>query len=86
MNYEDKIKEIESIIEKLNEGKVPMAEAVKNFERASELTKECYKELNELKGKVSIIKEELGMLIEEDIDEWKFQNYLENDLKKLQQE
>lgn len=66
MNYEEKIKELESIIEKLNEGKVPMAEAVKNFERASQLAKECYKELNDLKGKVSVIKDELGTLIEED--------------------
>ena len=77
MNYEQAIKELEEITLKLNEGKVPMSEAVKLFDRGVELSKFCYKELNQLKGKVTIVKEELGTLIEE--EEWKYQNYLEKD-------
>ena len=66
MNYEQAIKELEEITLKLNEGKVPMSEAVKLFDRGIELSKFCYKELNQLKGKVTTVKEELGTLIEEE--------------------
>lgn len=66
MTYEQAIKELEEITEKLNEGKVPMSEAVKLFDRGVELSKFCYKELNNLKGKVTTIKEELGALLEEE--------------------
>ena len=66
MTYEEAIKELEEITQKLNDGKVPMSEAVKLFDRGVELSKFCYKQLNELKGKVTIIKEELGTLLEEE--------------------
>ena len=66
MTYEQAIKELEEITEKLNTGKVPMSEATKLFDRGVELSKFCYKELNNLKGKVTTVKEELGALLEEE--------------------
>lgn len=73
MKYEDAIKELEEIIEKLNTGKLSMSDASKYFERGAELSKFCYEELKSVKGKVSVIKEELGALLEE--EEWGFLNY-----------
>ena len=75
MNYEEAMKELEEITKKLNDGKLAISEASKLFDRGVELSKFCYKELNELKGKISVVKNELGALIEEDEEIWSFQNY-----------
>lgn len=66
MKYEDALKELEEITEKLSEGKIPLSEATKYFDRGVELTKFCYQELNSIKGKVTIIREELDKLQEEE--------------------
>lgn len=68
MKYEEALKELEEIVEKLSEGKIPLSEATKYFDRGVELTKFCYQELNTVKGKVTVIKEELGKLQEEEAE------------------
>ncbi len=65
LTYEQASKELEEIVAKLENGNLPMAEAVKAFERGQELVKFCFGELDTAKGKLTIIKEELGKLIEE---------------------
>lgn len=70
MKYEEALKELEQIIINLNDSKIPMSEAIKVFERGLELSKFCYKQLNEVKGKISIIKEELGALLEEENEDF----------------
>lgn len=66
MKYEEALKELEEIITKLNETKTPLSEATKIFERGLELSKFCYNELNQAKGKISVIREELGALLEDE--------------------
>lgn len=66
MNYEEAIKELENIIAKLNDPKCPLVEATKDFERGVELSQQCYKELEQIKGKITIIKETLEGLTEEE--------------------
>ena len=66
MKYEEAIKELEVIISKLSESKVNMSDACAMFERGLELSKFCYGELNKAKGKITVIKEELGALLEEE--------------------
>lgn len=63
--YEQASKELEEIVAKLENGNLPMNEAVKLFERGQELVKFCFGELDSAKGKLTVIKEELGKLIEE---------------------
>lgn len=63
--YEQASKELEEIVIKLENGNLPMNEAVKLFERGQELVKFCFGELDSAKGKLTVIKEELGKLIEE---------------------
>jgi len=65
MKYEEALKELEEIISKLNDNKIPMSEASKAFEKGVELSKFCFNELNNIKGKVTIVREELGKLLEE---------------------
>lgn len=64
-SYEEIVKELESIVAKLESGQTPMEEAIKLFERGQVLVKESFKQLEEAKGKLTIIKEELNKLIEE---------------------
>jgi len=76
MKYEEAVKELEEIINKLNMASLSIEEAKKLFERGNVLMKFCYNEVKEVKGKIYEIKEELGALLEEENkDLWKFQNY-----------
>lgn len=67
MNYEEAIKEMEEIINKLEKGNLPLGEAQKLFERASELSKFCQEELSKATGKLYIIKKELDEIQEEEL-------------------
>lgn len=66
MKYEEAIKELENIIEKLEDGKTPLDEASQCFDRGVELVKFCNSQLKSVKGKVKVIREELDSLIEEE--------------------
>ena len=66
MDYEKQIKELEEIIEKLESGEIGFDEAVKMFEVGAEICKNLSKMFETAKGKVSVIREELmGILNEE---------------------
>ncbi len=64
MSYEEASKQLEEIINKLENGNLPMSEAVVLFEEGQRLAKICYEHLNKAKGKLTIIKEELDKLTE----------------------
>lgn len=69
MTYENAIKKLGEIIEKLSSESVPLAEATALFEEGLYLMKYCYSEIKVVKGKVYEIKEELGKLKLEENDE-----------------
>ena len=53
--YEDAVKELESIVSKLSEGKVSLDESLALYTRGVELSNLCQKRLNEIEEKISII-------------------------------
>ena len=59
MSYEEVVKELEKIITKLEDSKLPLSEALSLFEKANELSKKAQAELKETTGKLLIIKQEL---------------------------
>lgn len=65
LSYEDAVKKLEDIVSKLESGTLPMQDAVKLFDEGQVLIKQCFTELDTAKGKLTIIKEELGKLVEE---------------------
>ncbi len=67
MTYEEKIKKLDEIIKKMEEGNVGLEENIKLFDEASEIIKSCYFTLKEGKGKVVEITENLKE-IDFDID------------------
>lgn len=72
MTYEEAIKEMEDIIQKLENENLPLKTAQELFERASELAKFSKEELSKTTGKLYQIKTELDETIEEEV--WNFQN------------
>ena len=69
MDYEQNVKELENIIQKLESGDVKFDEATKLFEKGAIICNELYKTFDAAKGKVTILREELmGLLKEEEMN------------------
>ncbi|MGN1201095.1 MAG: exodeoxyribonuclease VII small subunit [Candidatus Caccovivens sp.] len=66
MSYEEAIKELEDIINKLEREQLPLKEAQELFERASVLAKFAQEELAKTTGKLFVIKKELDSITEEE--------------------
>lgn len=52
MEFEEKIKELENIVEKLSQGELSLEESLKFFEKGMQISKECSKQLNKSEEKV----------------------------------
>ncbi|MBO5394397.1 MAG: exodeoxyribonuclease VII small subunit [Clostridia bacterium] len=64
ISYEEAAKQLQEIIDKIENGKLPLDEAVKLFEKGKELISICYNLLDQAKGKLTEIKEVAGKLEE----------------------
>lgn len=67
MSYEEAIKELENIIERLEKEQLPLATAQELFERANTLSKFAQEELSKTTGKLFQIKKDLDQITEEEI-------------------
>lgn len=61
---EQALKDLEQIVVNLEKGDLPLAEAIRQFERGVELTRRCQQVLKEAEQKVQVLSD--GML--EDVD------------------
>ncbi len=64
MTYEEAIKGLEEISQKLSSESVSLDEAVKLFEESTKLSKVCFETLKNVEAKVSVIKKELDEIKE----------------------
>lgn len=55
MKFEDKIKELESIIDELENGSVDLEESIEKYTKAMTLVKECDEQLKNIEEQVSKI-------------------------------
>ena len=67
--FEDKIKELEEIIEILESGDVSLDESIKKYTEAMKLVKECDSELRNIETKVNKIVAENGSLEDFEVKE-----------------
>lgn len=65
LTYELAEKELNEIVNRLEEEKVSLSEASKLYERGAELVKFCLNQLEETKGKITVIRKNLDQFIEE---------------------
>ena len=65
MKYEEGTKKLDEIIDKLDMEETTFDESIKLFESGVKITKDCLEILQQSKGKITKIKEELDTLVEE---------------------
>jgi exodeoxyribonuclease VII small subunit len=58
--FEESLNELEQLVERMEQGNLPLEEALKLFERGIQLTRTCQKALKEAEQKVQILLEENG--------------------------
>lgn len=54
-SFEDSVKRLEEILEKMNSGQATLDESIKLFEEADKLINSCNKRLNEAERKIEIL-------------------------------
>lgn len=59
MEFEKLLKELQEVVDKLDQPTTGLDEGIALFNRGIELSKQCMQVLNESKGKVSLLKKEL---------------------------
>lgn len=67
-NLDEKLVELKSITEKLEKDETSLDESLVLFDKGVELAKDCYKVLNETKGKITVLKKDLEVMKEEQFD------------------
>ncbi len=69
VKFEDKIKELETIVTELERGEVNLDDAIEKYTKAMKLAKECSDKLTEVSDKVNKIMLENGKLEEFNVEE-----------------
>lgn len=67
--FEDKLKQLESLVEELEKGDVPLDDAIEKYTSAMKLAKECSKKLKSAEENVNKILTENGTLEEFKVEE-----------------
>lgn len=57
-NFEDMLKRLKEIVEKMDSGDLSLEESMKSYEEGIKLSNKLYKILNDAEGKIKIITEE----------------------------
>ena len=60
VEFEAALEELESLVTRMEEGELPLEEALKQFERGIRLTRDCQKALREAEQKVDLLMEQAG--------------------------
>ena len=68
LDFEHALRELETLVEELEDGDLALEQALKRFERGVALTRICQKALSAAEQKVSILTEKEGKLRIEPID------------------
>ena len=64
-NFEKAMKELEEIVQQMEQGEVSLDESLKIFEKGMELSKFCYDKLNQAEKKLKkLVKQEDGFQLE----------------------
>ena len=67
-SFEEKLDELEKIVNNLETGQVPLDDAIEEFKRAMELVKECYEKLNSVQESIAKIVNENKEVVEFEIN------------------
>ncbi len=68
-NFEEKISELEKVVNELENGEMSLDESLEKFEQGMKLSKECNRMLEDAEKKITILLEKNGEIEEEDFEE-----------------
>ncbi|WP_407431377.1 exodeoxyribonuclease VII small subunit [Methanobrevibacter sp.] len=68
VSFEDNLKELEEIVEKLEKGDVPLDNAIEEFKKAMDLVKACDDKLKDAQETIAKIVNENGEIVEFNVD------------------
>lgn len=60
VDFESALKELESLVEKMEQGDISLEDSLQHFERGIELTRHCQQALQEAEQKVQVLLEKNG--------------------------
>ena len=63
MKFEESLKELDVIVDKLESGKLSLDESVELYSKGMKLCVDCAEKLNEVKGKIALLEESQQGLI-----------------------
>jgi exodeoxyribonuclease VII small subunit len=69
MKFEDKIKELETIINELENGEIDLEDSIEKYTKAMKLVKECDEQLKNIEENVNKIVKENGKIEDFNIEE-----------------
>ena len=69
MNLEESLKELQKIIQKLEDKNTPLEDGMKEFEKGVLITRDCLEIINKNTGKASLLQKDLDKLIETPFNE-----------------
>ncbi len=72
MKFEEALSELEAVVEKLQNGDLPLEEAIEEFQRGTELSKICLEKLNAAKNTVQKL-----VVNPEDEEDYQIENFEE---------
>ena len=64
MNFEDVLKALQKIIEKLEDKNTPLDEGIAQFEKGVIITRDCLEIINGSMGKITMLQKDMDRLIE----------------------
>jgi len=68
-DFEASLAELESIVQRLEQGELPLEESLRQFERGVALTRNCQKALRQAEQKIRVLSKGAdGELVEQDFD------------------
>jgi len=65
IDFEQSLERLETLVEEMESGKLPLEEMIKHFEEGSKLVTLCSKKLNEVEQKIEKLVKKEGELTEE---------------------
>ncbi|MDE6189520.1 MAG: exodeoxyribonuclease VII small subunit [Clostridia bacterium] len=63
MKFEEALKQLDGIVEKLETGKLSVDESISLYSKAMELCKDCSDKLSEVKGQIALLEEKSNEMI-----------------------
>ena len=68
IDFEKSLKQLESLVDKLEKGDLSLEDSLKNFEQGVKLTRECRQALQTAEQKISVLSKEDKEWVENDFD------------------